>query len=140
MIKLYFATAMDKNPQKAKELKEYFEKLFKEYPNIQVFGAGFNNSPVLNVLHSTWSLQRAIAALDLRQIRECDIFLFVTDAKTYAAGSLMELEYSRQMGLMTVVLILGATECYNIFLQTLTDRLLYSVDDLKDLLVELNVI
>jgi len=135
MINLYFATPIDVRLDKAKEQIETFKKLFAKFSGIQVYVAGFNDSPIIE-LNTTWTQQRIIVAYDLRILRQCDILLIVTDTRTFCAGTFMELEYARQLGLYTILLSLSR-EVKNIFLLTLVDRIVYSVEELEEVLEEI---
>jgi hypothetical protein len=137
MLKLYFATSIDKNPDRAKELIEWFKGIISKFPFIEVYGAGFKDSPIIDPYHSTHSTQRIITAYDFRQLRECDCILFVTDGKTFAAGSLMELEHARQLGLMIIVYCMSKV-MPNIFITSLADLVLYEEKTLIDILGEIS--
>jgi len=170
MLRLYYASAIDTCVKEAFEQIEMFKKIFAKFSNIEIYGAGFGISPVIS-LNSSKIFKKATVAHDLRQLRLCDIFLMVTDLKKYGAGSHMELEYARRMGLLTIILVLnreiiceacngsGEDEVYgtknccsfckgkgkllrkekvkNIFLETLADKIIYSIEELEEILKEI---
>src|SRR5208282_4747117 len=80
------------------------ERIVRPNP-IEVFGAGFNDSPIIPPEASS-VYKGVISAYDLRKIRECDVLLAVTDLKQFAAGTFMELEYARNLGIYTILLVL----------------------------------
>lgn len=135
MIKLYYASAIDVCLDKALHQIEAFKRILGKY-YIDVYGAGFKDSPVIKP-DSSESLKGVVTANDLRVIRECDIFLLVTDLETFCPGSCMELEYARQMGLYTIVLCTSGYKTNNIFLETFANKIIYSVKELEDILGEI---
>ena len=184
MLKLYYASAIDMCVEEAFKQIEEFRKLFKKYQYqditdifetiesaakqvnhpIQVFGAGFNQSPIIGP-DSSPVYKGAVTAYDLRLIRNCDILLVVTDLKQFCAGTMMELEYARNLGIYTIILCLsdkGCTNCEkanecslgslaekkcpiyhtngmvkNIFLETYANKIIYSMVELEDILKDL---
>jgi len=136
MLKIYFALPIDINPDKALKRIEEFKKIFTKFPKIEVYGAGLNDSPIIPP-NTTWTQQRLIVAYDLRIIRQCDILLIVTDNKTFCAGTFMELEYARQLGIYTIMLSLSKN-IKNIFLLTMVDRIAYSIKELEEILEEIS--
>ena len=137
MIRIYFAQPIDIKPDNVEVTIREFKKIFTKFPNIEVYGAGFNDSPIINPDKVTWTIERVIVAYDLRQIRQCDILLIVTDTHTFCAGTMMELEYARQLGIFTIMLSLSK-EVKNIFLLTMIDRLAFSAKELEDILKEIS--
>jgi len=85
MFRLYYASAIDTCQEEAfKQIVEY-KKLFAKFAlTLEVYGAGFNESPIIRV-DSPPTKKGVVCAYDLRLIRQCDIFLMVTDLKTYAS-------------------------------------------------------
>lgn len=153
MFRCYYASAIDCSVDKGKRLLGIFKEVFKKYPQIEVSGAGIGESPIIS-LNSSKTLKKAIVAYDLRKLRECDILLMVTDLKTYCAGSHMELEYARNLGLLTIVLCLPdfvysiksdelrshsglKDKVKNIFIETMADRVIYTIEELKEILEEI---
>lgn len=133
MFNIYVGSAIDIHPDRAIKQVEEFKKLFSKY-KVNVFGAGYDkDSPIIDE-HSTPELKGIISAYDLRIIRNCDIFLMVTDLDTFCPGTSMELEYSRNLGLYTIVLCLGNGFCKNIFIETYANKILYSKDELREIL------
>lgn len=132
MFKLYYAAAIDTCPEKALNQIEEFKLLFSKYERlslneifdengrtqvknpIQVYGAGFGDSPII-VPETSAVKKGVISAFDLRKIRECDVLLVVTDLNQFAAGTFQELEYARQLGIYTILMIIGEEELKNIF-------------------------
>ena len=127
MFKLYYAAAIDTCPEKALKQIEVFKKIFSKYQMqdifkvidgeveqvnkpIFVYGAGFGSSPIITP-ESSKEYKGAVSAYDLRKIRECDVLLVVTDLKQFAAGTMMELEYARNLGIYTIVLVLSKKGC-----------------------------
>jgi hypothetical protein len=141
MFKLYYASAIDCSDDQGKHLQDMFKKIFKKYPKIEVYGAGFGESPIIS-LESSKILKKAIVAYDLRKLRECDILLMVTDLETYCAGTHMELEYARNLGMLTVILCMDKNGNFkegpkNIFLETQADTIIHSMRELEDILKEI---
>jgi len=141
MFKLYYAASVDCSVDQGKHLLGIFKEVFKKYPQIEVSGAGIGESPIIS-LDSSKTLKKAIVAYDLRKLRECDILLVVTDLKTYCAGSHMELEYARNLGLLTIVLCvdkdgLAIYGLKNIFIETLADKIIHSIEELEEILEEI---
>ena len=134
-FKLYYAAPIDENIEVAKRRVERFKNIFKKY-NIKVYGAGINkDSPILTPKASIY-LKNAIVAYDLREIRECDIFLLVLDS-SYGAGCLMELEYARQLGLYCIIYWDSYKPMNNIFLRKFCDNFVTDLDYLESILEEL---
>jgi nucleoside 2-deoxyribosyltransferase len=102
MFKMYYASAIDVCVKRAFEQIAEFKKIFAKYP-IEVYGAGFGDSPIIPPNCSD-DYKGVITAYDLRKIRECDILFVVADLETFAAGTCMELEYARQQGLYIILL------------------------------------
>lgn len=134
MFKAYFASAIDVCPKEAVKQIEKFKCILSKY-KVNVYGAGFDkDSPIIDE-SSTPELKGVICAYDLRKIRESDILLFVTDLDTFAPGSCMELEYARQLGVYVIVLCLGNEDFVkNIFIETYSNKIIYSVDELEYIL------
>lgn len=132
MFKLYYASAIDTCVKEAFEQIEIFKKILSKY-DIEVYGAGFKDSPIISP-DSSEEYKGVVSAYDLRKIRECDILLVVTDLKTFCPGTMMELEYSRNLGLYTIVLCLGNGFCKNIFIKTYANKIIYSKDELRQIL------
>jgi hypothetical protein len=150
---MYYASAVDCSSDCGKTQLKFFKALFKKYPQIKVIGAGIGESPIIS-LESSMPLKKAIVAYDLRKLRECDILLMVTDLKTYCAGTHMELEYARNLGLLTIVLCLPdfvysiknndlrrrsgfKDKVKNIFIETMADRVIYTIEELEEILEEI---
>jgi hypothetical protein len=98
-------------------------------------------------------------------IRQCDVLLVVTNLKTFCAGTMMELEYARNLGLYIILLVLqkkiSCEECNekiydsennyycmihcdkmfpklkNIFLETYCNKIIYSMEELEEILKDL---
>lgn len=143
MFKVYYSSAIDCSEDQGKHLFVIFKKLFKKYPQIEVCGAGIGESPIIN-LDSSKTLKKAVVAYDLRKLRECDILLMVTDLKTYCAGTHMELEYARNLGLLTIVLCIDRDGLpkhglKNIFIETQVDKIIHSISELENILEELTL-
>jgi nucleoside 2-deoxyribosyltransferase len=138
MFRVYYASAIDVCVPKAFEQIEQFRKIFVKYPKIKVFGAGFGESPIISP-ESTKEYKGIVTAYDLRQIRQCDMLLVVTDLETFCAGTMMEMEYARQQGLYIIILCLKSaeTKVRNIFLETFAHQIVYSIKELEDILVGL---
>jgi hypothetical protein len=137
MFRLYLAQAIDCSADQGKQKIRLFKELFESHPEIALYGAGIGESPIIK-LDTPKILKKAIVAYDLRKIRECDVFLMVTDLKTYCAGTHMELEYARNLGMLTIILCLTKDPIKNIFLETMADKIIYTLDDLERLLWELS--
>ena len=170
MIKLYYASAIDCCVEECFRQIEEFKKIFEPYCKLtkvvnhcieknnsllQVYGAGFGDNPIIGP-DSSDVVKGVVCAFDLRHIRECDILLVVTDLQTFCPGTMMELEYARQMGLYIIVLCLppkvtidfgGDTpalmtittpkvKCKNIFIETYANKVIYSIEELKEILDE----
>ena len=158
MFKIYYAAAIDTCVDKAFKQIEEFKKIFNPYTNsfsinhpIVVYGAGFGDSPIIGPETSVVK-KGVISAYDLRKIRECDVLMVVTDLKQFAAGTFMELEYARNLGIYTIVLALipkfnyqkigpyevpPPTKVQNIFLETYANKIIYSKEELEEILKDL---
>jgi nucleoside 2-deoxyribosyltransferase len=133
MFKIYYASAIDVCVTKAFEQIASFKEIFEKY-KIEVYGAGFADSPIIPP-NCTKEYKAVITAYDLRKIRECDILLVVTDLTTFAAGTMMELEYARQQGLYTIVLCPNALK--NIFLESLCNKIIHNITELEAILEDI---
>jgi nucleoside 2-deoxyribosyltransferase len=133
LFKLYYASAIDVCVEKAFKQIAEFKKVFAKY-NIKVFGAGFEDSPIIPQ-NCTREYKGIITAYDLRKIRECDILLVVTDLDTFCAGTMMELEYARQLGLYTILLCLDPLK--NIFLDTFCNKIIHNIEELELILADI---
>jgi hypothetical protein len=173
MFKLYYAAAIDTCVDQAFKQIEEFKILFEKYSSnillslpdynkckvsnpIEVYGAGFGDSPIIPP-ECSQVYKGVISAYDLRKIRECDVLLVVTDLKQFAAGTFMELEYARNLGVYTIILVLSTeVSCEidmnyhppllvniqpirvkNIFLETYANKIIYSMSELEDILKDL---
>ena len=172
MFKLYYAAAIDTCPEKALKQIEVFKKIFSKFIQeewtdgsnirivsnfvknpLEVYGAGFGDSPIITP-ESSKEYKGAVSAYDLRKIRECDILLVVTDLKQFAAGTMMELEYARNLGIYTILFVLPKIvlhnfgfdtltpvetqqEVTNIFLETYANKIIYSMEELEAILKDL---
>ena len=103
---------------------------------IEVYGAGFGESPIIGPTSSIL-YKGAVSAYDFRKIRECDILLVVTDLKQFAAGTMMELEYARQLGIYTIIFVTSKSKVKNIFLETYANKIIYSKEELIEILKDL---
>ena len=180
MFKLYYAAAIDTCPEKALKQIEVFKKIFSKFIQeewtdgsnirivsnfvknpLEVYGAGFGDSPIITP-ESSKEYKGAVSAYDLRKIRECDILLVVTDLKQFAAGTMMELEYARNLGIYTILFVLPSKKVLcmlvmvilvilvkpelkmrvtkgeqNIFLETYANKIIYSMEELEAILKDL---
>ena len=151
MFKLYYASAIDTCQEKAFKQIEEFKGLFYKYTKentagsmpknpIEVYGAGFNDSPIIP-LDMSKTYKGVLSSYDLRKIRECDALLVVTDLKQFCAGTMMELEYARNLGIYTIIFAkLSADDLYevrNIFLETYANKIIYSMEELEEILKDL---
>jgi nucleoside 2-deoxyribosyltransferase len=187
VFKLYYASAIDTCVEEAFKQIEEFKKIFKPYTyncdecifledtmnqvdkckkchKLEVYGAGFGDSPILDGSESSIK-KGVICAYDLRKLRECDVLLVVTDLKQFAAGTMMELEYARNLGIYIIIMVLQekklCDECpdfknnmekmiecantcnqmlpklKNIFLETYANKIIYSMEELEEILKEL---
>jgi nucleoside 2-deoxyribosyltransferase len=146
MFKIYYASAIDVCVQEAYQQIEEFKRMFyrlnyneeheRKSTAIEVCGAGFGKSPVLD--GPTPEIKKdVVAAYDLRMIRGCDILLVVTNLKTFAAGTFMEFEYARQQGLYIIVCVMTEHCVHNIFINKYADKIVYGVNELEKALKEL---
>ena len=133
MFKLYYASAIDVCVKKAFEQIAEFKKIFKKY-QIEVYGAGFGNSPII-LPNCSDDYKGVITAYDLRKIRECDILLVVADLETFAAGTCMEFEYARQLGLY--IILLCPEKLKNIFLETYANKIIHNSWQLEAILKDI---
>lgn len=136
MFKLYYCSAIDVCVEEAFKQMDEFKKIFSKYPKIEVFGAGFGESPIIGP-DSSLVYKGVVVAYDLREIRKCDILLVVTDLKTFCAGTMEEMMYSRQLGLYIIVCILRNEKLKNIFIETHADKVIYGIKKLKEVLDEI---
>ena len=142
MFKLYYASAIDTCQEKALKQINEFARLFLHYRKgdvkhpIEVYGAGFNDSPIIP-LDCSQVYKGVISAYDLRKIRECDILLVVTDLKQFGAGTFQELEYARGLGIYTILLVLGGEKLRNIFLETYPNKVIFSMKELEEILIDI---
>lgn len=175
MFRIYYASAIDTCVEQAFKQIEEFKKVFCKYTirldpidlrtyvdvnnPIEVFGAGFGESPIIGP-ETTPVYKGALCAYDLRKLRECDILLVVTDLKQFCAGTMMELEYARNLGIYTIILVtysekdckpckpvakyFNCDECLhekygvkNIFLETYGNKIIYGMEELEDILRDL---
>ena len=191
MFKLYYAAAIDTCVEQAFKQIDEFKKVFKPYildccecvfeyqlestpeqvkkcdncHKIEVFGAGFGESPIIGS-DSSSVYKGVTCSYDYRLIRQCDILLVVTNLEQFCAGTMMELEYARNLGIYTIVLILQkkvscidcedkglqglgngdfcANHCdnmfpklKNIFLETFCNKIIYSMEELEEILKDL---
>jgi nucleoside 2-deoxyribosyltransferase len=130
---LYYASAIDVCVTEAFERIAKFKKMFAKY-KIEVFGAGFGDSPIIPPNY-TEEYKGVITAYDFRKIRECDILLVVTDLETFCGGTMMELEYARQLGLYTILLCPVALK--NIFLESLCNKIIHTKRELEEILKDI---
>ena len=133
MFKLYYASAIDMCVKKAFEHIGEFKKIFEKY-SIEVYGAGFGDSPIIPQ-NCTQEYKGVITAYDLRKIRECDILLVVADLDTFCAGTMMELEYARQLGLY--IILLCPDPLKNIFLETFCNKIIHNINELELILADI---
>jgi len=181
VFKLYYASAIDTCVEEAFKQIEEFKKIFKPYTyncdecifledtmnqvdkckkchKLEVYGAGFGDSPILDGSESSIK-KGAICAYDLRKLRECDVLLVVTDLEQFAAGTMMELEYARNLGIYIILFVTSkinigkaSIDCgepevvtikvhhklKNIFLETYANKVIHSMEELEDILKELS--
>jgi len=135
MLRIYYCSPIDICLEKAKEEIEKFKQLFSKFPNIQVEGAGFGDNPIVDS-NTSWIKKKAIVSYDYRILRSCDILLVITDLKTFCSGTMLEMEYARQLGL--TIILYCPYKPKNIFLECLTDKIVYSIEELEEVLRELN--
>lgn len=134
MFNIYFASAIDKYPEKAFKQIEKFKSILSKY-KVNVYGAGIDkDSPIIDK-HSTPELKGVICAYDYRILRQCDILLMVTNLETFCPGTCMELEYARQLGIYIIVLCLDNKDFVkNIFIETYANKIIYSIEELEYIL------
>ncbi len=137
MYNIYVAAPIDTCLEEALKQIEEFKLLFAKFPKLNVYGAGYKNSPVLDGSESPFK-KGVICSYDLRKLRESDVLLVVTNLKQFAAGTFMELEYSRQLGIYTIIFIVSGEKPKNIFLETYANKIIYSYEELNRFLEELN--
>jgi hypothetical protein len=134
MLKLYYSAPIDTCYEEAfKEIAE-FKELFAKFPSIEVYGAGFGESPIITQDTSDFK-KGVVVSYDYRIVRGCDILFVNTNLKNYCAGTLLEMEYARQLGLYIILLVPEKPK--NIFLTTLANKIVYSKKEVEELLKEL---
>jgi hypothetical protein len=153
MFKLYYASAIDACPEKALQQIREFKQLFAKYDvnglpwgemlmkvevrnPIEVYGAGFGHSPIITP-ESTDVYKGILSSYDKRILRDCDVLLVVTDLKQFCAGTMMEFEYARNLGIYTIVLCLAEEKCKNISIETYANKIIYSKKELEEILKDL---
>jgi len=134
MFKIYYASAIDTCVEEAFKRIEEFKIIFAKFPELSVYGAGFNESPIIGP-ETTWIKKKAIVSYDYRMIRNCDILFVNTDLDTFCAGTMLEMEYARQLGL--TIILYCPKKPKNIFLETLADKIVYTIPQLEEVLKEL---
>lgn len=135
MLRLYFAQALDCSPDKGRAQLARFKEILSKF-SIELHGAGIGESPIIK-LDSSLEVKKAIVAHDRKEIAECDIFLVVSDLKTFCPGTCMELEFARMLGKLTIFLALSNEKVKNIFLETEVNRIVYSISELEKVLKEI---
>ena len=136
VVRLYLAQPIDCSKVCQERIYKIMKFLFVNelYTKIIVCGAGIGeDSPIINPETSSPEYKGIISAYDLRKIRECDIMLVISDDNTFAAGTFIEMEYARNLGLYIIVLWLGKP-LKNIFVQTYANKIIYSYKELEDIL------
>ena len=111
---------------------------------IEVYGAGFGHSPIITP-ESTDVYKGILSSYDKRILRDCDVLLVVTDLKQFCAGTMMEFEYARNLGIYTILMLLSPEDpkereafyLKNIFLETYVNKVISSKEQLEDILKDL---
>ena len=149
-MKVYYAGAIDSVDDKGRTDRDYFKKIVEEC-GWEIVGAGFGDNPIISI-HSSSSLQREIVREDLKLLEKSDIFLVVTDLKTFSVGSWIEMHEASKRGQPIVTFIKNEKgdkdkdknknknkknkdKVRNIFINTYSDKIIHDdIDELKDTL------
>jgi len=134
MLKVYYSAPIDVCVKEAFKKIDKFRELFAKFSSIEFYGAGIGESPIIRP-ESSDVKKGVVVAYDYRLIRNCDILLVNTDLNTYCAGTLLEMEYARQLGLYIILLVPEKPK--NIFLTSLANKVIYSMEELEDILKDL---
>ena len=119
----------DRGQSIRKELKEVIESC-----GLNVSAAGIFKNPVIDVEKSSHFLKRTIVALDIQELKKCQITLVVTDLRTFSVGTWIEMWEARQMGQYILLYITNKNKIANIFLESLVDKIIYSNEELEGFL------
>jgi nucleoside 2-deoxyribosyltransferase len=130
MFKVYIAQAIDSNPEGVIENINNFANILIEY-GLDVRGAGIPPSPIIGP-DTNIERKKVIVAYDLTVLRGCDILLVISDLDTFALGTMMEMEYARQLGLY--IILYCPSKCKNIFADKTVDKEVHSEFELRCLL------
>lgn len=138
-MKVYYAGAIDSVDDKGRTDRDYFKKIVEEC-GFEIVGAGFGDNPIIST-RSPLSLQREIVREDLKLLEKSDIFLVVTDLKTFSVGSWIEMHEASKRGQPIVTFIKNEegdknkNKVRNIFINTYSDKIIHDdIDELKDAL------
>ena len=133
MFKLYYASAIDTCVEQAFKQIEEFKILLSKYSKLDVYGAGWKDSPIIKP-DCSGIYKKVITSYDLRKLRESDILLVVTDLKQFCAGTMEEFMYARTLGICTIVCVLGEEKLRNIFIESHADKIVYGIEELEKVL------
>ena len=133
---IFVASAIDDLPDKGMEIRLQMECVLGKYYNL--IGAGFGKNPIINFNNSRLR-KKEIMDNDIKVIRKADIFLIVTDLKTFSVGTWAEMWEAYTRGIPVSLYITGNKELHNIFLESICSHIVYNLKTfIKDVGIEIN--
>ena len=135
-IKIYIASAIDEDESRGKDIRSYFGKLV-EGCGCEAIGAGIGDNPVIST-NSPKSVCKSIIRQDLMELEHTHAFLGVTDGKTLAVGTWVELWEAYKIGQYIILYVENSKTIRSIFLKGLVDEIIYNdIEKLRAVIREL---
>ena len=121
--KVFIASAIDEDITRGKNIREHFKMLIEEC-GCEVLGAGFADNPIIPV-NSPREVCKSIIRQDLMEQGKAHVTLAITDRKTFAVGTWIEVWEGYKQGQYIIIYVYDHNEVPSIFLQGIADEIIY---------------
>ena len=134
--RIFLASAIDEDESRGSRVRSYYSNLIKEC-GCEVLGAGIGENPIIST-SSPRSVCKSIIRHDLNEQFSCHATLVVTDGKTLAVGTWIELWEAYKLGQFIILFVENSREVKSIFLKGLVDISPKTELELRQILVHLS--
>ncbi|MBA7499243.1 hypothetical protein ES704_01983 [subsurface metagenome] len=134
-LRVFIASAIDEDTTAGEGVRQRLKPLLEEL-GFEVLGAGIGDNPIIPT-DSPRGTCKAIIRQDLIEQSSANITLVVTDARTFAIGTWIEMWEGYRQGQFVIVLAEGEAYPKSIFLKGLADIVVHTEAELISILRDL---
>ena len=133
--RIFLASAIDEDENRGSRIRAYYGTLIREC-GCKVIGAGIAGNPIISTLSSR-GVCKGIIRHDLNEQSSCHATLVITDGRTLAVGTWIELWEAYKMGQFTILFVENGGALRSIFLTGIVDSFPKTDSELRQILIEL---